>query len=97
MSNNCANWYSDVERMERINKERTGNKQKYELSIYNEDGLRRCPFCGYDSPTITICKGKDGWRDRYTVICRYDEGGCGAESGMYHSEVEAVEAWNKRV
>lgn len=25
-----------------------------------------------------------------------DEGGCGAESGLYHYEVEAVEAWNRR-
>lgn len=58
--------------------------------------LKPCPFCGFDSPTMRIYKGKDGWRDRYTVICRYDEGGCGAEGGMYHSAIEAAEAWNKR-
>ena len=57
--------------------------------------LRRCPFCGHE-PTIRIFKGKDGWRDRYAVICRYDEGGCGAESGLYHYEAEAIEAWNRR-
>lgn len=58
--------------------------------------LRNCPFCGFDSPTMRIYKGKDGWRDRYAVICRYDEGGCGAEGGMYHSAIEAAEAWNQR-
>lgn len=58
--------------------------------------LRNCPFCGFGSPTMRIYKGKDGWRDRYTVICRYDEGGCGAEGGMYHSAIEAAEAWNRR-
>lgn len=58
--------------------------------------LGNCPFCGFDSPTMRIYKGKDGWRDRYTVVCRYDEGGCGAEGGMYHSAAEAAEAWNRR-
>lgn len=62
----------------------------------DEPKLRNCPFCGFDSPTMRIYKGKDGWRDRYTVICRYDEGGCGAEGGMYHSAIEAAEAWNRR-
>lgn len=54
-----------------------------------------CPFCGHEGK-VMIFKGKDGWRDRYTVLCRYDEGGCGAESGMYHSEEEAIAAWNTR-
>ena len=57
--------------------------------------MKPCPFCG-NMPTIRIFKGKDGWRDRYAVLCRYDEGGCGAESGLFHSEAEAVVAWNMR-
>ncbi len=57
--------------------------------------LKPCPFCG-NTPTIRIFRGRDGWRDRYAVICRYDEGGCGAESGLYHYEEEAIEAWNRR-
>lgn len=57
--------------------------------------LKPCPFCGSE-PTIRVYRGKDGWRDRYAVLCRYDEGGCGAESGLYHYENEAVEAWNRR-
>lgn len=55
-----------------------------------------CPHCGGEG-TIIVRKGKDGWRDRFAVLCDYEHGGCGAESGWYHSEIEAVEAWNKRV
>ena len=58
--------------------------------------LKPCPFCG-NEPTIVVRKGKDGWRDRYSILCDYEHGGCGAESGWYHYESEAVEAWNKRV
>lgn len=62
----------------------------------SEQELKPCPFCG-GKATIRIFRGKDGWRDRYAVLCRYDEGGCGAESGLYHYEEEAIEAWNRRV
>lgn len=59
--------------------------------------LKKCPFCGGEEPvTVIIRKGKDGWRDRYAVLCDYDYGGCGAESGWYHYEEEAIEAWNRR-
>ena len=63
---------------------------------FAKNGLRLCPFCG-NEPTIRILKGKDGWRDRYAVICNYDDGGCGAESGLYHYEAEAIDAWNRRI
>ena len=61
-----------------------------------EQELKPCPFCG-NEPTIVIRKGKDGWRDRYSVLCDYEHGGCGAESGWYHYEAEAIASWNKRV
>lgn len=64
--------------------------------LLEKPALKPCPFCGGE-PTIRIFRGKDGWRDRYAVLCRYDEGGCGAESGLYHYEDEAIEAWNRRV
>lgn len=57
--------------------------------------LKKCPFCGGEG-TVIIRKGKDGWRDRYAVLCDYNYGGCGAESGWYHYEEEAVESWNRR-
>ena len=60
--------------------------------------LKPCPFCGMTYPVNLMCrKGKDGWRDKYFVLCEYDSGGCGAESGWYHSIEEAEEAWNRRV
>ena len=52
-----------------------------------------CPFCGGEGKII-VRRGKNGWRDRYSVLCDYDDGGCGSESGWYHYEQEAVEAWN---
>lgn len=55
-----------------------------------------CPFCGNTNPKPRRYKGRDGWRDRFAVLCRYDEGGCGAEGGRYHTLEEAVEAWNRR-
>ena len=60
--------------------------------------LKKCPFCGEtEAVKIIVRKGKDGWRDRYSVLCDYESGGCGAESGWYHSEIETVEAWNRRI
>lgn len=59
--------------------------------------LKHCPFCGEtESVRMLIRKGKDGWRDRFFVRCEYDNGGCGAESGYYHSEKEAANSWNRR-
>ena len=59
--------------------------------------LRECPFCGNEyAPRLMRRYGVNGWRDRYYVLCEYDTGGCGAESGWYHSPREAVAAWNTR-
>lgn len=57
---------------------------------------RSCPFCGRPNPTLRIVNGKDGWRDRYCVLCNYDDGGCGGEGGWRHSPGEALAAWNER-
>lgn len=51
--------------------------------------LKPCPFCGHTPETMEY-KGK------YTVMCRYLNGGCGGGSGMFDRKDEAVEAWNKR-
>ena len=60
------------------------------------DELKPCPFCGTE-PTVIVRRGKAGWRDKFAVLCDHEQGGCGAESGWYHNEEEAVETWNKRV
>ena len=57
--------------------------------------LKPCPFCGESTVTM-ICRINDDWRNRYSVLCDYERGGCGAESGWYHSKEEAAEAWNRR-
>ena len=59
--------------------------------------LKPCPFCGeYGSVRLMTRHGKDGWRDRFYVLCEYDSGGCGASGGWYHTKEEAIEAWNRR-
>lgn len=60
-----------------------------------QESLENCPFCNA-APRMIIRKGKDGWRDLYSVLCDYFNCGCGAESGWYHTEEEAAEAWNSR-
>lgn len=49
------------------------------------DELKRCPFCGGEAEV-------DGFPLRY-VRCKE----CGAETGAFDSEEEAIKAWNKRV
>lgn len=61
------------------------------------DKLKPCPFCGNKDVTLMTRRGKDGWRDRFFVLCDYNDGGCGASGGWYHYPDEAVEAWNRRV
>ena len=58
--------------------------------------LRHCPFCGNELPVIVTRAGRDGWRNRCSVLCDYNDGGCGAEGGWYHYREEAIEAWNRR-
>lgn len=57
---------------------------------------RMCPFCGKTEPKLRIIGGGDRFRDRYCVVCDYDEGGCGAEGGWRHSPSEALACWNER-
>lgn len=62
----------------------------------SEFKLMPCPFCGNNDPVLITRHGKDGFRDRYTVLCDYEHGGCGAEGSWYHYDFEAVEMWNRR-
>lgn len=58
--------------------------------------MRACPHCGNPNPHLQLYPGKDGFRTRYAILCDYQEGGCGAEGGRYHSVAEAIEFWNAR-
>lgn len=63
----------------------------------DEIKLRFCPFCGStDAPRMYTRHGKNGWLDRFMIICDYDDGGCGGSSGWYHYPREAIECWNRR-
>lgn len=55
-----------------------------------------CPFCGSKEPHVTVHPGVDGFRDCYSVLCDYQDGGCGADGPWYHSRDEAIWAWNRR-
>ena len=53
--------------------------------------IDRCPFCGFREPHLAVHPGADGFRDRYSVLCDYRDGGCGADGPWRHSREEAVE------
>lgn len=64
--------------------------------------LQKCPFCGKSVATIwTMSEAHqlkyDEDRERYTVVCSWDNGGCGATCGFHDSVHRAVSRWNTRV
>ena len=68
---------------------------EYEDIVVNEY-LKPCPHCGFEKPHARKYTGKDDFPDKYAILCDYSEGGCGAESGHYHTLLEATWMWNKR-
>jgi len=48
--------------------------------------LEECPFCGNENPELHGIKGY------YYIMC----GECLIETGMYISEKDVVEKWNRR-
>ena len=56
--------------------------------------LKPCPFCG---STAVDVEYKFALRTFYYVVCNYNNGGCGASSGICTTEEEAVWVWNRRV
>ena len=68
--------------------------------------LLPCPFCGNDDRPIVMAYHDCDFVDRsnqidgFVVICNADGGvggkGCGAASGWYKSEAEAIAGWNQR-
>lgn len=67
----------------------------YEDLVIN-DYLKPCPHCGFEKPHARKYAGEDDFPDKYAILCDYSEGGCGAESGHYHTLHEATLMWNKR-
>lgn len=52
--------------------------------------IRACPYCGDDGEV----KRTLSWSGyRYTVNCCY----CGAKTGRYHTEDNAIDDWNSRI
>lgn len=58
--------------------------------------LSPCPHCGNTQLVGRQYPGKDGFLDQFAILCHYGNGGCGAESGHYHTLEEAMSNWNKR-
>lgn len=63
-----------------------------------------CPFCGKSVALVgslfEISGGEDSSSysyDHYSVVCNYNEGGCGASIGLfYKSELDAISAFINR-
>ena len=63
-----------------------------------------CPFCGKSVALVgslsDLSEGEDlseYGRNHYTVVCNYNEGGCGASIGQfYKSELDAISAFISR-
>ena len=68
--------------------------------------LKPCPFCGGKRlfvGTVAEIEMQDEDhpdysynRTIYTVCCSFDKGGCGASVGAMRSELDALNAWNRR-
>lgn len=69
--------------------------------------LKPCPFCGKSVAFVDsiaeiehIDEGDPFYENslnRFTAVCNYNAGGCGATNGFWHkSKEEAAQAWNRR-
>ena len=62
----------------------------------NEIKLKHCPFCGFINPELSGVIIKECNFQDYVVTCSANIGGCGAATGHYAKESEAIAAWNRR-
>jgi len=67
-----------------------------DINLPGDVQIEPCPHCGNIQLELRTYPGKDGFLDRYAVLCSYDNGGCGAEGGHYHTVAEAISSWNRR-
>lgn len=64
--------------------------------------LKPCPFCGKEVAKVVDQYElndlpDDGCIRMYTVVCDYDDGGCGATCGFTPRDYNAVKRWNVRL
>lgn len=57
------------------------------------EDLKPCPFCGHTDSLQVSWVHSESFKQ---VICSALSDGCGASSGGYESEDEAVKIWNTR-
>lgn len=73
--------------------------------------LRECPFCGKKVAELSNAKeleycakfeecdcfeSDDTSCQLWTVVCNYNEGGCGCCSGWFADKEKAIKRWNDR-
>lgn len=67
--------------------------------------LKPCPFCGNTNIHKTNCRELEDCAHfevcdtdilYFAYVCSVNHGGCGATTGYYETEEEAIEAWNRR-
>ena len=68
----------------------------------NDPRLIPCPFCGSTEDVHLLSRTRrepylGRWYTQYYVSCADEFDGCGAVSGYWGSEEEAIAAWNRRV
>ena len=68
----------------------------YEHKTNKTPTLKPCPFCGGSNSLSIAEHPQEGFGSRYSILCDYREGGCGADGPWYHSPEEAAWAWNRR-
>ena len=87
---------NDIEAMvDKLRK--VGIKLEYHEELY----LEPCPFCGEDVACLTTNIELNELEpheepERFTVVCDYQNGGCGAMSGYKETEEKAAKAWTTR-
>lgn len=55
--------------------------------------LKPCPYCG--GTNLTTMNGHIETSD-VAIVCKFNDGGCGASGGFRRTYDEAVKAWNER-
>jgi len=76
---------------------------------YSGSTLIYCPFCGKTVAELSNAKDIEECRNydkcphyegeecsMFTVVCNYNNGGCGASIGYHATAEAAIETWNKR-